>query len=39
MVVVELFNQLKNALTNAPVEIVQGKGYIEVKPVKLKKVN
>lgn len=37
MVVGELFAQIKNILGNSPVEIVQGKGYLEVKPLKLKK--
>jgi trehalose-phosphatase len=34
----ELYAQIKTILGNIPVEIIQGKGYIEVKPVKLKKV-
>lgn len=33
----ELYNQIRGMLGNSPVEIVQGKGYIEVKPTKLKK--
>eukprot|EP00347_Sterkiella_histriomuscorum_P002755 403366928 len=33
----ELYGQIKQLLGNAPVEIVQGKGYLEVKPIKLKK--
>lgn len=37
-VVKELYNQIKYMLGNCPVDIVQGKGYIEVKPKKLKKV-
>jgi|LauGreDrversion4_2_1035121.scaffolds.fasta_scaffold29626_2 hypothetical protein len=37
MVVGELYAQIKQILGNSPVEIVQGKGYLEVKPLKLKK--
>ena len=37
MVVGELYSQIKSCLGSAPVEIVQGKGYLEVKPIKLKK--
>ena len=37
IIVKELYNQLKQALGNCPLEIVQGKGYLEVKPLKLKK--
>lgn len=37
MVVGELYAQIKQILANSPVEIIQGKGYIEVKPLKLKK--
>jgi trehalose 6-phosphate synthase/phosphatase len=37
MVVGELYSQIKSLLGNSPVEIIQGKGYLEVKPSKLKK--
>jgi trehalose 6-phosphate synthase/phosphatase len=37
MVVGELYALIKQILGNSPVEIIQGKGYIEVKPIKLKK--
>jgi len=39
MVIKELYNNIKAALGNCPVEIVQGKGSLEVKPMKLKKVS
>lgn len=38
MAVKELYCQIKQILGNSPIEIVQGKGYLEVKPMKLKKV-
>ena len=37
MVAKELYAQVKAALGNTPVEVIQGKGYLEVKPAKLKK--
>jgi trehalose-6-phosphatase len=38
MVAKELYNQIKQLIGNSPIEIMQGKGYLEVKPLKLKKV-
>ena len=38
MVVKELYGQLKVVLENQPVEMIQGIGYLEVKPLKLQKV-
>ena len=37
LIMKELYTQIKQMLGNCPVEIIQGKGYLEVKPCKLKK--